>query len=205
MQHRITIIDYGMGNIKSVENAFNYLGAATFVTRKPAEVISAETLVLPGVGAFRSAMLSLGKLGLVEAIQETVMAKRTKILGICLGMQLMGTVGAEGGATSGLGFIPMRVEKIDNSSGIKIPHVGFNEVLPAEKSFLMRGLVGRPDFYFLHSYRMGCELLPGTVSTCFYGETFAAAYENENVFATQFHPEKSQTNGLQLLKNFLSY
>lgn len=152
-------------------------------------------------------MHALRTTGLDIALHEAVIGRGVKILGICLGMQLMGTRGSEDGDSAGLGFVPCSVERFSDQfpSDLKVPHVGFNSVTPAEDSVLMRGLLGQPDFYFVHSYRMLSAGLPGVVSTCCYGETFVAAYEHQNIFATQFHPEKSQTNGLLLLKNFLSY
>lgn len=207
MSARIVVVDYGMGNLRSVQNALHYLGALSHVSGSPKKVAAAEILLLPGVGSFRAAMQALQTTGLDNALQEAVIGRGVKILGICLGMQLMGTRGNEGGDSAGLGFVPGSVERFSDqfSSDLKVPHIGFNSVTPAEDSVLMRGLHGMPDFYFVHSYRMLPAGLPGKVSTCAYGEPFVAAYEHKNIFATQFHPEKSQTNGLLLLKNFLTH
>jgi glutamine amidotransferase len=202
----ITIIDYGMGNIGSVANAFDYLGCESIITADPDQVANAEALLLPGVGSFRKAMLSLGERGLDAAVLHAVRDCGSKILGICLGMQLMGTSGTEDGETQGLGLIPAPVERFSPSeaNGAKIPHVGFNTVKAHKDSRLLAGLTPEPDFYFVHSYRMLAEVLPGHASTCDYGIRFMAAYEHDNVFATQFHPEKSQSNGLVLLRNFIA-
>lgn len=207
MSARIVVVDYGMGNLRSVQNALHYLGTLPHVSGSPKEVAAAEALLLPGVGSFRAAMQALRTTGLADALQEAVIGRGVKILGICLGMQLMGTRGTEDGDSAGLGFVPGSVERFSDqiSSDLKVPHIGFNSVTPAEDSELMRGLHGMPDFYFVHSYRMLPSGLPGKVSTCGYGEPFVAAYEHKNIFATQFHPEKSQTNGLLLLKNFLTH
>jgi glutamine amidotransferase len=202
----VTIIDYGMGNIWSVASALKYLNCSIEVTSDPDLVKGADVLLLPGVGSFRKAMMSLRSLFLDEAIIESVQRRGGKILGICLGMQLLGSESSEDGKTTGLNLIPTPVAEFSVSDvGVKkIPHIGFDQVLGNADSKLFHGLQENPDFYFVHSFKMNPVDLPGKVSTCNYGTEFLAAYENENVFATQFHPEKSQTNGLILLKNFLT-
>jgi len=203
---RITVIDYGMGNLWSVLNAFNYIGCSACVSSDPETIERANALVLPGVGSFRRAMLSLGETGIANAILEAVVAKGRNILGICLGMQLLGSRSTEDGMTTGLNLIPAPVERFDlgEIGSSKIPHIGFNLVRSGRESRLFRSLPRTADFYFVHSYRMLPEGLPGTMATCHYGTEFLAAYEHEGVSATQFHPEKSQTNGLTLLMNFAS-
>ena len=143
--------------------------------------------------------------GISEAIVEAVGRKESKILGICLGMQLLGQSSTENGFTDGLGLITSKSEKFNNddNSDIKIPHVGFNSVYFSEKSILFKQLERGSDFYFTHSYKMTISNLEGLESTAQYAGDFLAAYENENIFATQFHPEKSQSNGLRLLNNFI--
>ena len=202
----VTIIDYGMGNIWSVISALKYLNYDVEVTSDPSEIMSARTLLLPGVGSFRKAMKSLRDLHLDEAITESVQGSGNKILGICLGMQLLGSKSTEDGETNGLNLIPASIEEflfVDVGTK-KIPHVGFDQVSSSTGSQLFKDLPENPDFYFVHSFRMMPSNLPGKSATCNYGTEFLAAYENENIFATQFHPEKSQTNGLMLLKNFLA-
>lgn len=201
----MTVVDIGLSNTGSVLNAFQYLGAKTEVTGDPKSVLSAEVIVLPGVGSYRQAMERLRGSKLGDAITTSAQDKGNKILGICLGMQLLGRSGTEDGITAGLGIIPADVAVFASPEvrRRKIPHVGFNSVRPAFGSVLFEGLPQNPDFYFVHSYRMMPEGLATTTSLCNYGTDFVAAYEHENVFATQFHPEKSQANGLQLLKNFL--
>jgi glutamine amidotransferase len=207
MSRAVTIIDYGMGNIGSVRNALSYLGASVVISGDPDIVASSETLLLPGVGSFRAGMEELRKRGLDHAIRTSVLARKNNILGICLGMQLMGTRGVEDGDIQGLGLIPTNVDGFANSElgSRKVPHIGFNLVTHEYGSRLFDGLPAAADFYFVHSFRMlPSPNLPGLVAKCDYGIEFMAAYEHENIYATQFHPEKSQTSGLWLLRNFLS-
>ena len=203
---KITIVDYGMGNIWSVASAFKYLNCDIEVTSDRRAVEKSQLLILPGVGSFKKAMNSLKELGLDEVLTKRVSEEKVKILGICLGMQLMGTRSTEDGMTIGLNLIPAEVDRFTpNEVGSrKIPHVGFDRVQSRQGSIMFRNLTGNDDFYFVHSYRMVSRDLSGFLAVCNYGIDFLAAYEFENVYATQFHPEKSQTNGLQLLKNFLS-
>lgn len=206
MNSRITVIDYGMGNIWSVLSALRYLECNPIVSSDPNEISQAESLLLPGVGSFRKAMTTLRETGLDQAILEAVQTRRSKILGICLGMQLMGSRGFEDGDTLGLGLIPNPVEMFTKQEigTNKIPHIGFDSVRSTPDARLFQGLPETADFYFVHSYRMLPGGLSGNAATCMYGTEFLAAYEQDNIYATQFHPEKSQTNGLVLLKNFLA-
>lgn len=206
MSPRITVIDYGMGNIWSVISALRYLGCDPVVSNDPDVIARADSLLLPGVGSFRKAMLSLRQRSLDQAILEAVQGKGSKILGICLGMQLMGSRGSEDGDMAGLGLIPSSVDMFtaQEIGTNKIPHIGFDLVHSKPDARLFRGLSDAADFYFVHSYRLLPEGLSGKVATCMYGTEFLAAYEQDNIYATQFHPEKSQTNGLVLLNNFLA-
>jgi len=206
MRSSITVIDYGMGNIWSVLNALRYLGCNPVVSSEPKEIAHAKSLVLPGVGSFRKAMDTLRKTGLDQSIVEAVQTNESKILGICLGMQLMGSHGSEDGNTSGLGLIPPSVDRFTSQEigSNKLPHIGFNLVYSLPDSRLFHGIPEVADFYFVHSYRMLSQGLSGTPAVCKHGTEFLAAYEQNNIYATQFHPEKSQTNGLLLLKNFLA-
>ncbi len=201
----ITVIDYGMGNLWSVLSAIKFLGYEAVVSSDPIEIGVAEILVLPGVGSFRKAMNSLIQSGLDQAIKNSLTNNDHRILGICLGMQLMGNRSSEDGDTIGLGLIQTSVEKfMPLDIGVnKIPHIGFDQVNHQPDSRIFKGIENSSDFYFVHSYRMLPAGLIGMVATCNYGSDFLAAYEQDNIFATQFHPEKSQTNGLILLKNFL--
>lgn len=199
------IIDYGLGNLWSVKNAINFLGYDVVISSDPEKIINANKILLPGVGSFAMGMKMLKKLDLDEAIRVSVVENGNSILGICLGMQLLGKSSREDGYTEGLGLIPADVDIFNKAftKDLKIPHIGFNRVYIKEGTILYKDLNEHSDFYFVHSYRM----LPNKIETdcqiCMYGEKFAASYEKDNIFATQFHPEKSQTNGLILLNNFL--
>jgi len=202
----VTIIDYGMGNLWSISSALQYLGSNAVISNDPGEIHNADTLILPGVGSFRKAINALKKNNLDQSILEAVKTKGTKLLGICLGMQLLGTESTEDGLTLGLGLIPGRVDKFNpqKTKEYKIPHIGFNLVHSRTDAHLFKGLPQAADFYFVHSFRMLADGLIGKTAICNYGDAFLASYEQDNIFATQFHPEKSQTNGLLLLKNFLT-
>ena len=206
MSSRVVIVDYGMGNLWSVRSALRFLGVEAIVSDDPAVVVAADTILLPGVGSFRKAMESLETQRLAPAITEAVLGRGCKILGICLGMQLLAERGTEDGEAAGLGFIPGTVERFtrDELGPLKVPHIGFNAVSAPSQSRLFAGIASPADFYFVHSHRLLAANLPGDCGLCRYGVDFLAAYEHQNIFATQFHPEKSQTNGLRLLKNFLS-
>ena len=202
---KVVVVDYGVGNLWSVVSALDFLGADPVISSNPAEIINADSVLLPGVGSFRLAMQSLIEKNLDEALKEAVQIRQRKILGICLGFQLMALSSTEDGMTAGLGFIPAPVESFSalELEGRKLPHIGFNEIRLPESSFLFDGFKASDDFYFVHSYRLLAQALPGKKAICNYGIDFLAAYEYENVFGAQFHPEKSQTNGLRFLANFL--
>jgi imidazole glycerol-phosphate synthase subunit HisH len=200
-----TIVDYGMGNIWSVLSALRYLGNEAVVSCDPDHVSKANCLILPGVGSFRAAMDQIRQAGMDEAILEAVKSRGGKILGICLGMQLLGAHGTEDGETTGIGLIPNRVDKFtsEETGQKKIPHIGFNNTHFSERDGLFGNFPNTADFYYVHSYRMLPTDPTARIATCSYGIEFLAAFELENICGTQFHPEKSQTNGLILLKNFL--
>ncbi|MEK9627546.1 MAG: imidazole glycerol phosphate synthase subunit HisH [Nitrospinota bacterium] len=204
-EKNITIVDYGMGNVWSVFSALKFLGAKPKLVSDAEKISKSGILVLPGVGSFKKGMEALKSRGLDEALIDAVKTKGSRILGICLGMQLMGSVGTEGGETLGLGFFPNRIERFtpQELGENKAPHVGFNPVRFNERNGLFNELSLESDFYFTHSYRMLPEKIVGRYGTCFYGINFLAAFELDNICGTQFHPEKSQTNGLILLRNFL--
>lgn len=202
---KVTVIDYGMGNIWSVTSALKYLNCEVVVSSDPLAIQKAESLILPGVGSFRKAMKAIRDMNLEAPIIESALVRKVKFLGICLGMQLMGVDSTEDGVTTGLNLIPSKVDKFPPAeiAERKVPHIGFDKVNSDSGGKLFKGISGNQDFYFVHSYRMIPPDSHGIVSTCNYGIDFLAAYENQNLFATQFHPEKSQTNGLKLLDNFL--
>jgi glutamine amidotransferase len=203
----VVIVDYGMGNIYSVSSAFKYLGVETILSDNPEVIGQAKRLILPGVGSFRRAMENLKGSGLIDVLNTAILDQKVPILGICLGMQLMGVSSVEDGVTEGLAYIDCPIEKISSkeNSKLKIPHVGFNNVTTIADSILFRGLPKSVDFYFTHSFRMVQKKQNFVSGTCFYGDEFVASFEKENIFGTQFHPEKSQSNGLVLLKNFMEW
>lgn len=201
----IVIIDYGMGNLFSIQSALDYLGAKSTISSDPNIIGKAEKLILPGVGSFKKAMGNLKRDNLMEVIINSVNIKRIPILGICLGMQLLGISSTEDGFSDGFGFIDTPVERFGDETckGLKIPHVGFDTVSVTKKSKLFDGLDLQIDFYFTHSYRMAFADQSYTTAICSHGELFVAAFEQGHICGTQFHPEKSQTNGLFLLKSFI--
>ena len=194
-----------MGNLHSIQSALLYLGATSTISSDHSVIQKADKLILPGVGSFYRAMVNLKQYNLVEVIDDVVLKKQRPILGICLGMQLLGKSSTEDGFIDGLGLVDCPVERFDENkcASLKIPHVGFNTVAVNGKSKLFEGLESGADFYFTHSYRMAFTGQSYAVGVCTHGEQFIAAFEKEHICGTQFHPEKSQTNGLTLLKNFI--
>jgi len=198
---KIVIIDYGMGNLRSVQKAFEKVGFEATITRDHALIKEASRIVLPGVGAFGDAMKNLNSLGLSELLHGEVMERKKPFLGICLGMQLLAQKSYEFGEHEGLGWIEdAKVVRFKESS-LKIPHVGWNEMNFHNPSPLFNDIPSHSNFYFVHSYYVDA---PPTYATgyCSYGKDFICALQKENIFATQFHPEKSQTHGLAIIKNF---
>ena len=199
---KLVIIDYGMGNIKSVVSAFKYLNIDNIViSNKYDDIKTADKLLLPGVGSFFKAMENIKKLNLDTILKEVVLEDKKPILGICLGMQLLGSSSDEDGFTEGLNFIDAKCNKFDQSN-LKVPHVGFNQVTINKNSKLFSGVEDQSDFYFTHSYKMSTQK-DITMSNCMYGDSFIVAFEFNNIVGTQFHPELSQTNGLNILKKFI--
>ena len=197
----IAIIDYNMGNIKSVENAFKRIGADVKVTDNPEIIAKAKAVVLPGVGAFRDAIGNLKRLGLYECVMDTI-ALDKPFLGICIGLQVLFEYSMEGTKSPGLGIFKGSVEKIPD--GVKIPHMGWNKVRILKKeSKLFKGVESGESFYFVHSYHVVCTNKEIISSTTDYGIDIVSSIEKGNAYALQFHPEKSSTFGLKILKNFL--
>jgi glutamine amidotransferase len=196
----IAIVDYKMGNLRSVEKGFAAAGVAgAVVTGDPRVLAAAGGIVLPGVGAFRDAAANLAASGLTDVLRERV-AAGVPLLGICLGMQLLATVGLEDGEWEGLGLVPGVCERL--SGGVKVPHIGWNTVDYPTGSALFAGIDEGSAFYFVHSYHLMPED-PGAVIGCTeYGVPFASAVASGNVFGVQFHPEKSSERGLALLRDF---
>jgi imidazole glycerol-phosphate synthase subunit HisH len=196
---RIAILDYGMGNLRSVEKAFEHVGAQALISRDPDELRAADGVVLPGVGAFPRAMERIRQHGLDELVAER-RAAGVPILGICLGLQLLFDSSTELGGAAGLGLLEGAVVEID-SAGMKVPHIGWAPVRWERESRLTEGIPSETPFYFVHSFvprPSDAELLGSTE----YGTRFACVAESDNVFGAQFHPEKSSAAGLRLLANF---
>ncbi len=201
----VVIIDYGMGNLWSVASAVKFLGYTPVISADPSMISAAETLILPGVGSFRRAMQTIQNQSIDKAIFESLEKTQTKILGICLGMQLLGVSSTEDALTDGLSLVKNTVTKLISSdeTPVKIPHVGFNSVQMPKKSKLFDQISIDASFYFVHSYAMQILDDSNKYATALHGQKFVAAIESGQVFGTQFHPEKSQKNGLKVLENFL--
>ena len=200
---KLVIVDYGMGNISSLMGALRHVGAGSIsVSSSYEELKSADRMILPGVGAFGNAMDRIRDKGLDAIIRELALEQKIPILGICLGMQLLGRSSDEGGSHEGLGLVEADVRKFENV-GLKVPHVGFNQVRADENLRLYAGFGDSADFYFTHSHRM---ISDEDLNACYcdYGGDFIASFELGNIAGAQFHPELSQRNGLKLLRNFVS-
>lgn len=201
----IAIVDYGMGNVASVRNALALLGVEGKVTSHSGDFEAATHIILPGVGAFADGMAELDRRGVKEILNREVKKQKKPFLGICLGMELLGTSGDEGGETEGLNFIEGRVEWMEvDESKFRLPHIGWNSVSFVSDSPLLEG-IPESDFYFVHSYVLKAKHQSDVIATCEYDMQFAAIVQHENIFGTQFHPEKSQKNGLALLRNFVNF
>lgn len=199
------IIDYGMGNLFSVENALKRLGAEVKISNRKEDIQKADKLILPGVGAFPDGIKNLKKLGLVEVLEEEVVKNKKPFLGICLGMQLLATEGEEVKPTKGLGWIAGRVRRFQvDEEKFRVPHIGWNDLILKKENPLFKG-IEQPTFYFVHSYHLVPEDSSAVAAVCDYGEDFVAAVQKENIFGVQFHPEKSQKSGLRVLENFIAY
>jgi glutamine amidotransferase len=199
----IGIINYGMGNLASIQNALNYLHVPCEIFSDPRQISQYDKLILPGVGAFGSAMERLDETGFTQRLKEIADEKKVPLLGICLGMQILLKSSVEHGYHKGLGFIDGDVLFLgERVCDLPIPHVGWNDLSVRSGSRLLKGLPDEKSFYFVHSYY--CHLTDKSVvtGTVEYGVSFAAVVESDNIFGCQFHPEKSQKNGLVVLRNF---
>ncbi len=199
---KVAIINYGMGNVASVEKAIKYLGFEPIITNNHLEIKNASFIILPGVGAFAQGIENLYELGLIEILNTEILINKKPFLGICLGMQLIASNGYEPSLTKGLGWIDGEVKKI-NEPNKSIPHLGWNDISVSGNSFLKN--FDKKDFYFIHSYHFDVLNKKDIVATVNYGQNYVAAIQKENIFATQFHPEKSQSIGLELLKSFFNF
>ena len=202
----VGLVDYDRGNLCSVSNALEVLGAKVRRCRKPEDIRDVERIILPGVGAFRDCMGNLCRQGFPDALEEAVQKKGKPIMGICLGMQAMARKSFEGGEYKGLGWLDAEVVRLQpGESSLRVPQIGWNDVRYQRDHPLFSGLPPAPDFYFVHSYHMKCDEEKDVVATCDYGGTITVSVCKDNIFATQFHPEKSQDFGLRLLSNFLAW
>ena len=199
----IAIIDYDAGNLKSVEKALIFLGETPVITRDREELLAADKVILPGVGAFGDAMDRLHQYGLVDVIKEVV-KKGTPFLGICLGLQLMFESSEESPGVEGLGLLPGKILKIPETPGMKVPHMGWNSLKIDPNSRLFKGIPDGNYVYFVHSYYLKAADPSIVAASTWYSTDIHASVERGNVFACQFHPEKSGEVGLAILKNFIN-
>lgn len=197
----IAIIDYGMGNLGSILNMFKRVGAEAEITGDPARIRKASKLLLPGVGAFDQAMRRIDEGGFAEVLEHKVRIEKAPLLGICLGMQLL-TCSSEEGTLPGLGWIDAVTMRIPRGAGIKVPHMGWNIVVPQRPSPLTLNLPKESRFYFVHSYCVHVKHEDHSIMKATHGIEFDAVIQHGNIFGVQFHPEKSHRFGMQLLKNF---
>lgn len=200
----VLIVDYGLGNLRSVAGAVARLGHAAVVSGRPEDVDRADRIILPGVGAFGDGMANLRQRGLVEPLTRAALRDRKPVLGICLGAQLMAARGTEFGAHQGLGWLDAEVVRLDPpDKSVRVPHVGWNEARPVREGTLLRGIPAGALFYYVHSYHLRPARRDVVVAESDHGEPFVAAFEDGTIAGTQFHPEKSQRHGLAVLRNFL--
>ena len=197
----IAIIDYQMGNLRSVQKGFEKVGAQAMITSDANQIAEADKVVLPGVGAFEDAISELRRRALVDVIQDSISQGKT-FLGICLGLQMLFDRSYEGGTHAGLGIIPGEVVRFDLPAEYKVPHMGWNQAKFCQPSRLLTGINEGTYFYFVHSYYVVPEARDVIAIESEYGQPFCAMIQRDNLFATQFHPEKSQQAGLRLLQNF---
>jgi glutamine amidotransferase len=201
----VAVIDYGMCNLDSVRRAVEECGRSACVTDRWQDLESATHVIVPGVGAFPEGMRNLRRRSLEETLREQVVEKGIPCLGICLGMQMLAGTGLEGELTTGLGFIEGQVQRLQTTSeDFRLPHIGWNEVVPVRDSPLFRGIGSGQDFYFVHSFHLRPAHDDDVLARTAFGAGFVSAIQRELIFGVQFHPEKSQRAGLQLLKNFLA-
>ena len=207
LSDKIIIIDYKMGNLRSVQKAFEKVGCNKVIISSDHDVIkSADKIVLPGVGSFKDGMKYLKELNLIELLNDEVIKNKKPFLGVCLGMQLLATKSYENGETNGLGWIDAEVIKFDFKSinkKLKIPHVGWNNVILKNKNILFKDVQNGSDYYFVHSYHFTTneDIITSTTN---YGFDFISSVNKENIYAFQFHPEKSQAVGLKIIENFVN-
>ncbi len=203
---KVVIVDYGLGNLWSVRNAFEFMGANVTVSSEPPVVSASECLILPGVGNFGSGMHNLHMYGLVDALNEAVLARNVPLLGICLGMQLLADESEEAPGVRGLGWIPGKVLRFRDKT-IRLPHMGYNAAAASgeRKDFFPQVDGEAPDFYFVHSYCFHPDDERHVLARTTYGSEFVSAVAKDRIVGVQFHPEKSQSSGLRLIADFLKF
>ena len=206
MKNKIVIIDYNVGNTNSIFNALKYLGYNVSISNSANDIEKADFLILPGVGAFEEAMNNIKRLDLLKILDNNVLKNKKPILGICLGMQILATDSEENGLHYGLNWIPGSVKKIKINSSLKVPHVGWNEVVQKSNKniFFSNSIFDKPNFYWDHSYYFDCED-EYKIAICNYEIEIPAIIGKDNIFGIQFHPEKSQTNGLRIFRSLFNH
>ena len=200
----ITIIDYEMGNIGSIQNMLKKIGAQSIVTSSVSDIEASRKLILPGVGSFDTGMKNLSKLNLVDILNQKVLQEKIPIIGFCLGMQLI-TRSSEEGNLPGLGWIDAKTEKFkfNGTNALKIPHMGWNTIKVKKNNPLLTTPTERTRFYFVHSYYVNCRNEKDILFTTDYGYEFVSGFMHENIYGLQFHPEKSHKYGMHILNNFV--
>jgi glutamine amidotransferase len=202
----IIIIDYGMGNLRSIQYKLEKEGIPAKVSSKAIDIEAADKFILPGVGAFASGMRNLGELGILPILEKSVIEEKKPLLGICLGMQLLSKCSEEG-SVKGLGWVDAETRKFafGEGSSLRVPHVGWNTIDILRESILLDGVSKGQRFYFTHSYYVHCLNKADVVATTDYGVAFTSVLQRENIYGTQFHPEKSHRIGLELILNFIKW
>ena len=201
----IVVVDYGMGNLRSIHYKLEKLGIEVCASSLAADIAGASAVILPGVGHFAQGMHNLGELGLIEPLNDVVLNRGVPVMGICLGMQLF-TAWSEEGQAGGLGWLDAETRRFDfrhTDSKLTIPHVGWEGIDCRKQSRFLQGTLPSQRYYFTHSYHVVCKQAEDVLSTTFYGYEFVSAVQRDNVFGTQFHPEKSHLRGFRIVENFV--
>lgn len=201
----IVIVDYGMGNLGSIQNMIKKIGAEAIISSQLTDIQKADKLVLPGVGSFDNGMRNIKELGLLDILNYKAMDQKIPVLGVCLGMQLIGR-SSEEGVLPGLGWIPACTQKFSfdkECQHLKVPHMGWNTIEVKKNCYIFDNMYEEPRFYFVHSYKVFCEDASDILATTEYGGDFVSCVQHENIIGTQFHPEKSHKFGLKLFENFV--